>query len=59
MLRRVLTGPVISLAAIGAAFINARLSHAVFLTIPFFHLSHRTVDSHWPEVVGKGGAESD
>jgi uncharacterized membrane protein len=50
MLRRILTGPVVSLVAIGAAFVNARLSHVVFLTIPLFHLSHRTVDSHWPEV---------
>jgi uncharacterized membrane protein len=55
MLCRILTGPVISLVAIGAAFINARLSHAVFLTMPLFHLSHRTVDSHWPEVVEESG----
>jgi uncharacterized membrane protein len=51
MLGRILAGPVVSLVAIGAAFINDRLAHAVFLTMPFFNLSHRTVDKHWPEVV--------
>lgn len=58
MLRRILSGPVVSLVAIGAAFVNARLSHVVFLTIPLFHLSHRTVDSHWPEVVERDGSDS-
>jgi uncharacterized membrane protein len=53
MLFRILAGPVISLVAIGVAFISVRLGHAVFLTMPLFHTSHRRVDSHWPEVVGK------
>ena len=50
MFLRILTGPAISLVALGAGFINARLAHAVFLTMPQCHLSHRTVDSHWPEI---------
>lgn len=58
MLRRILTGPVIGLAAIGVAFVNVRLAHAVFLTMPFFHLSHRSVDSHWPQVVEKEPSDS-
>ena len=56
---RILTGPLVSLIAIGVAFINARLSHVVFLTMPLFHLSHRVVDSHWPEVVEQHRNESD
>jgi len=55
MLRRILSGPVVSLVAIGAAFINARLAHVVFLTMPFFHLSHQSVDSHWPEIMEEDG----
>lgn len=50
LLLRILTGPLIGLVAIAAAFVNARLAHAVFLTMPIFHLSHRAVDSHWSEV---------
>jgi uncharacterized membrane protein len=52
---RILTGPVISVLAIGAAFVNVRLAHAVFLTMPLFHLSQRNVDKHWREVVEETG----
>jgi len=50
MLFRILLGPVISLVAIGVAFANVRLSHLVFLSIPFLQLSHRAVDRHWAEL---------
>lgn len=58
LLLRTLTGPVISLLAIGVAFVNVRLAHAVFLTMPLFQLSHRTVDTHWPEVVERNSPGS-
>ena len=58
MLLRILTGPVIGLAAIGIGFVNVRLAHVVFLTMPLFHLSHRSVDSHWPEVVESNTSEN-
>jgi uncharacterized membrane protein len=51
LLRRTMAGPLISLVAIGVAFLHVRLAHAVFLTMPLLQLSHRTVDTHWPEVV--------
>ena len=56
MLRRILAGPVVSLLAIGAAFINVRLAHVVFLTMPVLQFSHRTVDTHWPQVVEHGNS---
>ena len=59
MLRRTLAGPLIALAAIGVAFFNVRLAHAVFLTMPFLQLSHRSVDTHWPHIVEKDGSGPD
>ena len=58
MLRRILMGPVVSLVAIGIAFINVRLAHVVFLSMPFFYISHRAVDTHWPEIVEKDNSDS-
>ena len=58
MLLRILTGPIISTMAIGTAFISVRLAHAVFLTMPLFHVSHRSVDKHWPEVIEMGESGS-
>lgn len=48
---RILIGPVISLVALAVSFLNVRLGHAVFLTIPLVYASHRRVDTHWPEIV--------
>jgi uncharacterized membrane protein len=50
MLQRILLGPTISLVAVGVAFLNVRLSHVVFLSIPILQLSHRAVDRHWAEL---------
>ncbi len=50
MRNRILLGPILCLLAIGVPFLNVRLSHAVFLSIPFLQLSHRSVDKHWAEV---------
>ena len=59
MLRRILMGPVVSLAAIGIAFINVRLAHLAFFSIPLFHFSHQAVDTHWPQVVPCDKTDSD
>lgn len=50
MLHRIMLGPVFSLVAIGVAFLNVRLSHLVFLSIPILQLKHRSVDRHWAEL---------
>jgi uncharacterized membrane protein len=59
LLRRTLMGPAISILAIGVAFINVRLAHLVFLTMPLLHFSNRIVDSHWPQVIEEGDTTSD
>jgi hypothetical protein len=58
MLRRILAGPAISLLAIGIAFVNVRLAHVVFLSMPIFQLSHRSVDEHWSQVADSNGTGS-
>ena len=58
MLRRILAGPVVSLVAMGVAFFNVRMAHVVFLSMPFLQFSHRTVDTHWPQIVGNDGSDS-
>jgi uncharacterized membrane protein len=50
MLYRILLGSLLSLVAIGVAYLNVRLSHVVFLSIPFLQLKHRSVDRHWSEL---------
>ena len=51
MSTRILIGPAVCLVAVAVSFVNVRLGHAVFLTIPLVYLSHRSVDTHWPEIV--------
>jgi uncharacterized membrane protein len=51
MQHRIMLGPLICLIAIAVAFLNVRLSHVVFLTIPFMQLQHRSVDRHWAELL--------
>jgi uncharacterized membrane protein len=58
ILGRILAGPVVSLVAIGVAFFNVRLAHVVFLSMPFFQFSHRTADTHWPQIVGNDGSDA-
>lgn len=50
MTRRIALTPLVCLAAIGLSFVNVFVSKFVFLTIPVFYFSHRTVDE-----VGKNG----
>jgi uncharacterized membrane protein len=47
MTRRILLTPVISAVAVGLSFINVHLGTYAFLALPFFYLSHRTVDSRF------------
>jgi uncharacterized membrane protein len=53
MALRILMGAGVSLAVIAVSFVNVRLAHLVFLTMPFLYVSHRRVDAHWSEVVDK------
>lgn len=47
MTRRILMGPVISLAAVGISFLDIYLGTIAFCTIPLFYLSHPLIDSGW------------
>ena len=51
MMMRILASALLSLAAIGVAFVNVRLSHLVFLLTPLLFISHESVDRHWSELI--------
>ncbi len=51
MMLRILASALLSLAAIGVAFVNVRLSHLVFVMTPLMFISHQRVDRHWSELV--------
>lgn len=51
MMLRILAAAMLSLAAIGVAFLNVRLSHLVFFLTPLLFVSHQSVDRHWSELV--------
>ena len=51
MTDRILMGPGVCVAAVAVSFLNVRLGHAVFLSIPLVYMSHSRVDTHWPQVV--------
>lgn len=57
MMLRILLGAGLSLAAIGVSFLNVRLAHAVFLATPLLYISHRSVDTHWSELVTANEAD--
>jgi uncharacterized membrane protein len=42
---RILLGPVINMAAVGASFISVPVALAMFVSVPLLNLSHRRVDS--------------
>jgi hypothetical protein len=50
MTQRILIGPVVSLVAVGLTFLNLHLGSIVFLTLPFFYLSHPLIDSGWEKM---------
>ena len=47
MTRRILMGPVISVAAVCLSFLDIDLGTIAFCTIPLFYLSHPLIDSGW------------
>ena len=57
MMRRILLGAGLSLAAIGVSFLSVRLAHVVFLSTPLLFISHRSVDTHWSELVNTNEAD--
>jgi uncharacterized membrane protein len=61
MMLRILASAILSLVAIGVAFLNVRLFHLVFVLTPLLFVSHPSVDQHWLELVDsatKSGTES-
>ncbi len=46
---RILISPVICLIAIAVAFVNVNVASYIFVVIPLFYISHRTVDSYLHE----------
>ncbi|WP_166825704.1 TMEM175 family protein [Thalassoroseus pseudoceratinae] len=58
-MRRILYGACLSLVAVGVSFLNVRMSHFVFLSMPLLYLSDRQVDRHWSELVAANNGEVD
>jgi uncharacterized membrane protein len=49
MNRRIVTAPLVCLAAIGLSFLNIDLGTIAFCTVPLFYLSHHTADANFKE----------
>ncbi len=47
MTRRLAIAPALCLVAIGCSFVSISLSRVILASIPFFYISHRTVDQGW------------
>ena len=52
MTRRILITPLVSAVAVGLSFLNVHLGTYAFLALPFFYLSHRTVDTRFKKPEG-------